>query len=170
MLIVISGLPSTGKSTLADRVAAALVAPVLSVDPIESAILRATIPRSFETGLAAYLVAETIADAHLAHGGTAIIDAVSSVEFSKQMWRDVAVRRAVPLRVIECVCTNETVHRERLARRNRGMAFDEPTWADIERRRAEYVPWRESVLVVDAMEPVEANARRAMEWIRTVAQ
>jgi hypothetical protein len=60
------------------------------------------------------------------------------------------------LRVIECTCTNEAVHRERLAKRDRGMAFDEPTWASIEQRRAEYVPWREPVLVIDAMEPIDA--------------
>jgi len=166
MLIVISGLPGTGKSSLADRIAAALVVPIFSVDPIESAILRAGIARSFETGLAAYLVAEVGAGSHLAHGGTAIIDAVSSVEYSKQMWRELAARHGTALRVIECTCTDEAVHRERLAKRDRGMAFDEPTWESIEQRRAEYVPWREAVLVIDAMEPIEANARRALEWLR----
>ena len=59
MLIVLSGLPGTGKSAVADGIARALRLPVLSVDPLESAILQAGIPPSFETGLAAYLVAET---------------------------------------------------------------------------------------------------------------
>ena len=43
MLIVFSGLPGTGKSELAQRIGRRLRIPVLSVDPIESAILRAGI-------------------------------------------------------------------------------------------------------------------------------
>ena len=58
MLIVLSGMPGTGKSAIADGIASARRAPVFSVDPIESEIVRAGIPASFETGLAAYLVAE----------------------------------------------------------------------------------------------------------------
>jgi predicted kinase len=53
VLIVFTGLPGTGKSTLALAVGRALGVPVLSVDPIESAMLRAGVVRSFETGLAA---------------------------------------------------------------------------------------------------------------------
>ena len=43
MLIVMAGLPGTGKSTVAEASAAALGLPVVSVDPIESAILSAVI-------------------------------------------------------------------------------------------------------------------------------
>jgi hypothetical protein len=50
VLIVLSGLPGTGKSTVADGIARALRLPVLSVDPLESAILRAGIAPSFKTG------------------------------------------------------------------------------------------------------------------------
>src|SRR5258708_4571135 len=39
MLIVVSGLPGTGKSALSDRIGQALGAVVLSVDPIEAAML-----------------------------------------------------------------------------------------------------------------------------------
>ncbi|MGO8948518.1 MAG: AAA family ATPase [Ktedonobacterales bacterium] len=55
-----SGLPGSGKSTIAERLAERLKLPLFSVDPIESAIIRAGIPRSFATGLAAYLVAERL--------------------------------------------------------------------------------------------------------------
>ena len=57
-LIAMSGLPGSGKSTIAEGIARRLSIPILSVDPIESAIITAGIARSFETGLAAYLVAE----------------------------------------------------------------------------------------------------------------
>jgi len=55
-------LPVSGKSTLAESIADKLKLPVFSVDPIESAVLKTGIKRSFETGLAAYLIAETLAN------------------------------------------------------------------------------------------------------------
>lgn len=60
-LVVFSGLPGSGKSTLAEAVAARLKLPLFSVDPIESAIIKSGIKKSFKTGYAAYLVAETLA-------------------------------------------------------------------------------------------------------------
>ena len=81
--IVMSGLPGSGKSSIAERLAEQLKLPVLSVDPIESAIIRAGIPRSFETGLAAYLVAEALASEQLKLGNSVIIDAVNAEEEGK---------------------------------------------------------------------------------------
>ena len=60
-IIVLSGLPCSGKSTIAEALAKKLSWPLFSVDPIEEAILRSGFQRNFETGLAAYLVAETLA-------------------------------------------------------------------------------------------------------------
>ena len=52
-LIVMAGLPGAGKSTIGEIVGARLGATVVSVDPIESAILRAGIDADQPTGLAA---------------------------------------------------------------------------------------------------------------------
>ena len=70
MLIVMSGLPGVGKSTLADELGRRLPACVLSVDPVEDAMLRAGLRQSFETGVAAYEVCGTLAARQLALGST----------------------------------------------------------------------------------------------------
>ena len=62
LLVVTAGLPATGKSTIAEVVGNRLGIPVLSVDPIEAAILSAGIDSAQPTGLAAYLVAEAMAE------------------------------------------------------------------------------------------------------------
>jgi predicted kinase len=166
-LIVFSGLPGTGKSLLAQELGRRLHTPVLSVDPIESAILRAGLAPGFETGLAAYLVAEAIADSQLALGQGAIVDAVNAVEPAKEMWRRLATRHGVVLKVIECCCSDEALHRERLETRRRGLAenFPEPTWEAVLRRSGELTPWSEPRLAVDAVAPCDANVRRALAWL-----
>lgn len=163
MLIVVSGLPGSGKSTLADAIARELRAPVLSVDPIESAIVRAGVPASFETGLAAYLVAEACADASLRDGLDVVIDAVSGVEPAREMWRELAARHRVALRVIVCVLDDVKVRR--LAARDRGFAVGEPSPAALAARAAEWTDWPEPHVVVDSAQPCEANAQRVLEWL-----
>jgi predicted kinase len=165
VLIVLSGLPGTGKSRIADGIAHALGVSVFSVDPIESAIVQAGIPASFETGLAAYLVAEQLVGRNLTAGLDAVIDAVNSVDEARDMWRRLAEKHAVELRIIECVISDVALHRTRVEGRSRGLAFAEPTWDDVVRRRTEWTPWPEPHLTLDAGEPADANLAKALESI-----
>ncbi len=80
-----SGLPAVGKSALADALGRHLGAPVLSVDPIEAAIWRCGIGPSFQTGVAGYEVAATLAAHQLALGLDVIGDAVNSLEVGREM-------------------------------------------------------------------------------------
>jgi predicted kinase len=162
-----SGLPGTGKSELAKRLARELGVPVFSVDPIESAVLRAGVRHCFETGLAAYLVAEALASAQLELGQGVIIDAVNTVEPAKQIWRELARTHNEPLRVVECRCSDEALHRIRLASRHRDLDKHlEPTWTEVQARRAEQTSWTEPVCEVDAIYPIEENVARALAWLR----
>jgi predicted kinase len=166
VLIVLSGLPGTGKSGIAGRLGRALRIPVLSVDPIESAMLRAGLARSFETGLAAYGVAGELADRNLADGLDTVIDAVNAVEEARDMWRRLAEARSTKLVIIECVVSDRAVHAARLALRNRGLALPEPTWASVEERSAEWSSWPEPHLTLDAMEAHEHNVAMALAYVR----
>src|SRR5882762_11767394 len=63
-LIVLSGLPGSGKTVLAESLSRALSIPVFSLDPIEAAMWRAGFAKT-DTGVAAYEVARALADDHL---------------------------------------------------------------------------------------------------------
>lgn len=128
-LIVLSGLPGSGKSTLAEDLARKLPAPVFSVDPVEAAMWRSGFARDM-TGIAAYEVAVTLADEHLRLGHQVIIDAVNPVEAPRAAWRNLAARHRADLKIIECVCADQTVHRRRIEARVRGIdGMPEITWA-----------------------------------------
>jgi predicted kinase len=161
---MLSGLPGSGKSHLAHALALELRAMVVSVDPIEDAMIRSGLPMSFETGMAAYEVGATIAAAQLHNGFTVIADAANYVEVSRDIWRGTADGAGVVLKAIEVTCSDADLHRSRLEGRRRGLrAYPEPTWADILRRQTEAEPWTTPRLVIDSVHDLGetlATARR----------
>jgi predicted kinase len=166
VLVVVSGLPGVGKSTVADAVGRHLGAAVLSVDPIEAAILRSGIERSFETGLAAYEVVSALAEEQLRLGLSAVADAVSGLEVARDMWRRAAQRTHSEMRVIEVVCPDLGEHRHRLELRRRGIeGFPEPSWEEVQQRRAEWEPWTDPRLVVDSLRPRSEVTREVLEHL-----
>jgi predicted kinase len=135
------------------------------VDPLESAIIRAGLPRSFETGYAAYLVAEAVAAANLKLGLGCVIDAANYVEMGRDLWRGLAARLRSPMKVIVCTLPDEDAHRARLSARDRDLARGEPTWADVETQRAEWTPWAEQHLVIDSTRPIQTNLAEALRYV-----
>jgi len=148
-LILVSGLPGTGKSTVADGLSRSLSIPVFSIDPIEAAMWRNGLARS-ETGIAAYGVAAALADEHLRLGHSVIVDAVNPIEAPREGWRDLAAKHRAVLKIIECVCASEAVHRQRIEARRRDIdGMPEVPWLRVLERRAEYEPWTDQRLTLD---------------------
>lgn len=172
MLVVMAGLPGTGKSTVAEAVGRRLGLPVVSVDPIESAILSAGIAADQPTGLAAYLVAETIAESVVVGGGGVVIDAVNAVEPAREQWVRLAARRGIPIRFVEVLCSDAEVHRARLEARGRQLAhIAEPTWHAVEQSLDEWEEWgAESGTVpritVDSVQPVQVLADQVVAFVQ----
>jgi predicted kinase len=148
-LIVLSGLPASGKTVLAESLSRALSIPIFSIDPIEAAMWRAGLDKT-ETGAAAYEVALALADEHLRLRHSVIVDAINPVEAPRAAWRNLAAKHRVTLKIIECVCSDETMYRQRIESRVRSIAgTHELTWARLLQRRAEYEAWTDPRLVLD---------------------
>ena len=164
-LIIISGLPSTGKSTIAEALGKKLKFPVFSVGPIESAIIQADITKNFATGLAAYLVAKNLATEQLKLGLSVIIDAVSPVQEARDMWLKISNKYHAQLKIIECIL-DPKIHRARIEQRVRNLpGFPEVTWSDVEKQRKEFLPWEESRLVLDMSQNLEENITRIFNYL-----
>jgi predicted kinase len=164
-LVVLAGLPVSGKSTVAARLSTALSLPVVSVDPIEAAMWAGGVPREM-TGVAAYGVARAVAAEQLKLDLSVIVDAVNPVEAAREMWRSLAREQAAQLLVIECLCSDIELHRQRVERRRRnipGMA--EVTWERVEERRREYEPWVDDRLVLDTAQDIQGVAEAAVSYV-----
>jgi predicted kinase len=171
-LIVMSGLPGSGKSTIAERLAERLRLPLLSVDPIESAILRSGIPRSFATGLAAYLVAEELAGEQLKLGNSVVIDAVNAEEEGKDVWRGLASKYGLALTVLQVIVSDREQHKRRIELRERGLfGFSEVTWDQVEARERVFTAWRPSMSIPYISRPaiVEGAARSGIVGLTAMA-
>jgi len=54
------------------------------------------------------------------------------------------------LKIIECICADEAVHRRRIEARVRKIdGMPEITWARVLERRAEYEAWTDKRLILD---------------------
>ncbi|SDO20900.1 Predicted kinase [Methylobacterium phyllostachyos] len=158
MLVVLGGLPGTGKTTLGKALASKRSAVYVRVDEIEHALTRHA-KLGPDIGAAGYVVAFAVAASNLRLGSLVIADSVNPVPESRQGWRDVAHGEAVPLMKIEIICSNGTEHRRRVEARTADIAgFKLPSWSSVTER--DYVPWTSPRLVVDTalLTPDEAVA------------
>ncbi len=166
MLIVIAGLPGSGKSTLANDLGSALGCAVLGVDQAQAAMWRAGINHSEPTHHAAYLVAEALAAEQLAIGHDVIIDAVNGPEHARDRWRRLAYRSQVELKFIEVHCSDEQLHRRRLAARVRQIeGFPEPSWDEILRGRNQFPAWTDNRLTLDTVNARPGNLKAVLDYL-----
>jgi predicted kinase len=166
-----AGLPGAGKSTLAEIVGARRKITVLSVDQIEIAILKAGISGGQPTGLAAYLVAETLAETVLTHDCDIIIDAVNAVNPAREQWVNLAERTGSGVRFIEVVCSDRDEHKTRLvdraAKREESGAIARNA---VEHNLDEYSPWTGvsgavARITLDSAGPIGINVERAIAFL-----
>lgn len=159
MLIVLSGLPGTGKSTLARALARDLRAAHLRVDSVEAALLNAGLARVTVEGYAAlYAVAADQLSVRL----PVIVDLVNPVTATREAWADVAARAGATLVNMEVTCTDPAEHRRRVETRHADPAahagrWAPPTWADVQAAAHHYEPWTTPVLRLDTAHATPAE-------------
>ena len=162
-LIVFSGLPGTGKSALAEMVACELGYPVFAKDWLEATLLLCElVPTNQDKplGSAAYRLLTILAERQLMLGQSVILDSVASTRSIRSTWRKLAKKYGAKWIVIECICSDEKIHRTRLTARQRDIpGWDELEWSEVERVKSYYCLWEEDRLIVDAIQPLEVNLK-----------
>jgi predicted kinase/GNAT superfamily N-acetyltransferase len=138
VLVIMGGLPATGKTTISRGLALRLCAAYLRLDTIEAALGAG--------GPGGYAAAQAVAGDLLRLGQVVVADSVNPVAESREAWRAVATGAGVPFIEVEVVCSDPVEHERRAtSRRSDVPGLTVPTWAAITARH--YEPWDAQVVV-----------------------
>ena len=160
LLVVVGGLPGTGKTTIARGLATHLSAVHLRVDTVEQVLRRAPGGPADLTDLG-YRVLYALALDNLQLGHWVIADAVNPVPLTRGAWRAVAEAARAAFVEIELVCSDPAEHRRRVERRAADIpGLELPTWQDVLDR--EYHPWQPTVRIDTAGVSADDSIREAI--------
>lgn len=182
-LIVVAGLPGTGKSFIADKIAERIDARILRTDEIRKEI--AGIPpeeeryEEFGEGIydkemdrKTYLEVIERARDCLKEGGSCILDAT----FSKRRYRDLAFDLAgeleIPFLIVECTCPEEVVIERINSRMEDGRSISDATISIYRKMkdRFEKIEEDEIRVVVDTSGNIELMIERLATYQRIITK
>ncbi|MGQ4600797.1 AAA family ATPase [Nocardia sp. R6R-6] len=147
MLIVIGGLPGTGKTTLARLLAPRTGGVHLRVDTIEQAIVRSGLAQH-PVGPAGYVVGYALAEEHLRQGLVVIAESVNPLSITRDSWLGAARNAGVAAAEIEVICSDPAEHRRRIVSRSVDIpGLPLPGWQQVLDR--DYQPWDRNHIIVD---------------------
>ena len=162
-LIVVGGLPGTGKSTLAKELAKELRLCLFAKDELEASVVRSGLATADQLNQVGYQLLKSIAHSNLQLGNSIILDFVASMPRVERYWPELLNSRFLHL---ECVCSDLSLHQSRIEGRQRGIAgWYELDWKTVQQNSADYVPLSQNRLVLDAVAPVSANLQQALEYL-----
>jgi predicted kinase len=165
VLVVVGGLPGSGKTTVAAAHVRASGAAFLRIDTIEQTIVdRTTLEQPL--GPVGYEVGYALAGEQLRLGVDVVAECVNPLAVTRDAWRRTADDAGAGLVDVEVVCSDPAEHRRRVETRTSdvpGLVL--PTWRQVTGR--EYEPWDRERLVVDtAHVGPDGAAARISEAVR----
>ena len=173
MLVLLTGPPGTGKSTLAEAAAAELGAPVLGWDwamaglrpfpELQAALESIDVDGHRQVG---WSILNSLALAQLRAGRSAVLDGAARVEAVTRA-RRLAADAGVTSRVVVTCCRDLELHRRRVEGRRREIPdWYELTWDDVTRFLAGWVEPSDVDLRLDSADPLADNVDRLRGLLR----
>lgn len=168
ILFIFGGLPGVGKSALARHLARSAGAAYLRIDTIEQAMRDQEQPIRGPEG---YVVAYRLAGDNLRLGHSVVADSVNPLEVTRRAWRDVASGSGALCCEIEVVCSDTSVHRQRVESRSAEVpGLQLPTWPEVVARP--YESWHNPAIRIDTAGQAPADSRWALDaavarWMNT---
>jgi predicted kinase len=171
-LVIVGGPTGSGKSTMAEAISADLGATSASFDWVMSglrafpevwAAVELPVERQRAVG---WSLLGRVAEQQLRRNGSVVLDLVVREE-PREQWAQLAARYDARFHVVECICSDPEVLRQRVEGRIRGIPdWYELTWENVMRARTNYAPLAEPKLVIDAVAPFSDNLEAVRSYLR----
>lgn len=163
MLILICGLPGTGKSTIANALARKIGATVLRTDEIRKKLFED--PRySDEEKELVYRVIFLIAEHLLRNRCNVIIDGTFYKRAIRKRIYEIAENTKSRLEVVECVAPEYLIKRRTESGRKR--ALSEADYEIYKKIKDEFEPIERKHIVIDTSRPPEQNLEQLLSELR----
>jgi predicted kinase len=166
-LTIFSGLPGTGKTSLARLAAAQLRVPLVRLDDLLDFIPAHMLKHANPFWDDLMQIVLHLAEAQLALGLSVIIDAVF-MGADRILAQDIAMRHHALYRPIYTSVSDEQLWRARVIERCASVPFEDgpATWEGIQEQRRMFEIWQPgSALFVDAVNPIEYNLAQVLSFI-----
>jgi len=164
-LIVLAGLPASGKSTIAKELARRTGAMWLRVDSMDQAIWTSpSAPRDLEDWT--YRAAQAVAADNLALGHDVIADCVNDWQAARDGWEACGTGAGAEVVWLEVICSDPAEQRRRVESRVSDIAgFKVPDWEAVAAR--DYHAWDRDRAVIDtAGRTIDACVNEALGVLR----
>lgn len=170
-LIVFAGLPGTGKSSLARALARELRAAYLDKDTIKDCAMRLASQMKLEqaaqlAGALSYELLVDLARDNLTVGLPVVVDSPAAYQLFRDKIKALARALRADLKLIECICTDERMLRERVERRGRDLpAYRTRDWETFQQDQGRFERLTDPRLIVDTAEPEAVNLRKICAYL-----
>jgi predicted kinase len=162
-LIIFSGLPGTGKSTLASRLARELRTPLLRIDDVTDPVPENAGIAFWDSKIELLL---DLAQAQLELGLSVILDSVFMGR-DRLHAQQLAREHAAVFRPVYCFLSDDSLWERRVTERFEALHNDAvATWERILQQRKHFRGWDQgTALFIDAAHPLEQNYAAVLEFV-----
>lgn len=145
ILYIFSGLPASGKSTLAKLLATKTGAVYVRIDTVEQGLRDLC---SFKVEGEGYRLSYRIIRDNLELGISCISDSCNPIELTRHEWQEVAEGVGARFVNIEVSCSDSCEHEQRVSTRKSEVAnLKLPDWQQVQNRH--YEAWQTDVIKID---------------------
>lgn len=162
IVVLVSGIQGTGKTTLARAVGSRLGIGVFSRDPLMQRLMSHGIPLQglpdhgvSPIPMLGHAIQTVILEQQLLIGLSAVLECVMPLDI-RQNWAAICDAHDATLLTVECICSDRALHRDRVERRHRA-GESQVTWEYASRAPTGYRTVPDADYVADAVKPVESN-------------
>lgn len=176
VLVVFAGLPGTGKTSLARTVARELRAAYFDKDTIKDCVMALAREAKLEQGYdlagpLSYELLGVLARDNLTLGLPVVLDSPAGYRVFREKIEQVARAAGARLKLIECICTDERLLRERVEQRGQDLPpYRSQDWETYQHSRAQFERITGQRLVVDTAETLALNVRKVLNYISSSSQ